>query len=104
MRYLVELGTRPSDVPADLEAHTDTLQTELEKLGNIIDPDLLVNLRNGEIIAAMEVEADDMMEAASIASCALRAAFHAIGLRTPGWERLLDGFSTKTEPAELLDV
>lgn len=104
MRYLVELGTRPSEVPADLVSHVDMLQEELDELDHIIDPDLLVNLRNGEVVAAMEIEAGDMMEAASIATCALRTALHALGESTPGWERVFDEFSTKTKPADLVEA
>jgi hypothetical protein len=104
MAFLIELGATPTAVPDDLDARSDALQEELDKLGHIVDPELLVNLRTGEIIAEMIVEADDMMEATSIAVCALRTAFHAIGENTPGWERLLDEVRTKVEATDLVDA
>jgi hypothetical protein len=104
MTYYIELGASPTDLPADLDARTDQLQEELEKLDCIIDPDLLVNLKTGEVIAAMEVEARDLLEATAIASSALRAAFHTIGDATPGWENLLDEFGTRAKPSGLVDA
>lgn len=102
MKFWIELGASPTLVPPDFDALTDLLQEELEKLDSIVDPDLLVNLQTGQVLASMEVEAPDMMQANIFAVSSLRAALHALGERTPGWERMLGSFNASVESAELV--
>lgn len=52
----------------------------------IMDTDLGAALTEGRVTVSMAIEADDPAVAATKALCAVRAALHAIGDATPGWE------------------
>jgi hypothetical protein len=52
----------------------------------ITDTDLGAALTEGRATVSMAVEADDPADAATKALCTVRAALHAIGDSTPGWE------------------
>jgi hypothetical protein len=52
----------------------------------IAEPDLAASLKSGNVDVQMTVEAADPAEAATKALCAVRAAIHAMGDSTPGWE------------------
>jgi hypothetical protein len=76
-----------------LEALPERLDPLMEALlaieqadSNIEDPDLAADLTTGEVDVQMAVEAGDPAEAMVKALATLRAAIHAIGDATPGWE------------------
>ncbi|MFZ0186294.1 MAG: hypothetical protein WAL72_05025 [Streptosporangiaceae bacterium] len=52
----------------------------------ITDTDLGAALTEGRVTVSMAIDADDPAVAATKALCAVRAALHAIGNATPGWE------------------
>jgi hypothetical protein len=53
---------------------------------SVEDPDVAANLATGRVDVQMTITAEDPAEAATKALCTLRAAIHAIGDATPGWE------------------
>jgi hypothetical protein len=52
----------------------------------ITDPDLAADVSNGRVDVQMIIEAEDPASAMVKALATLRAAIHAIGDATPGWE------------------
>lgn len=88
MRYLTvqQVGTELDDFENRLTILMDAL-LDLEKADTAIaDPDVAANLARGRADVQMVVEATDPAEAAVKALATLRAAIHAIGEATPGWE------------------
>jgi len=75
---------------SDFDARLGDLMNALIDLedqdSSIEDPDLAAHLAEGRVDVQMTVEAEDPAEAMVKALCALRAAIHAIGDATPGWE------------------
>lgn len=76
--------------PASCEPRLDPLMEALLDLEEadeaITDPDLAADLSTGRVDVQMIVEADDPAAAMVKALATLRAAIHAIGDATPGWE------------------
>jgi hypothetical protein len=72
------------------EARFDALADALYDLDAsdpaISDTDLGTSLADGHATVSMTVEAEDQGAAAAMVVCATRAAIHAIGDATPGWE------------------
>jgi hypothetical protein len=72
------------------ESRFDALADALYSLDatdpEITDTDLGAALMEGRATVTMAVEADDPAAAGTKALCAVRAALHAIGDATPGWE------------------
>jgi hypothetical protein len=50
------------------------------------DPDIAADVSNGHVDVQMIIDADDPAQAMVKALATLRAAIHAIGDATPGWE------------------
>jgi len=78
---------------ADPSGCADRLDLLMEALlgletadSNIADPDLAADLTTGRVDVQMIVEAADPAVAMVKALATLRAAIHAIGDATPGWE------------------
>jgi hypothetical protein len=65
-----------------MEALLDLEEADLA----IQDPDLAADISTGHVDVQMVVEADDPAAAMVKALATLRAAIHAIGGATPGWE------------------
>ncbi|MBX6390760.1 MAG: hypothetical protein IRZ08_17520 [Frankia sp.] len=89
MKYqtLIELRV---DAPVEaLDALTDRLADALYDLHDVTDPDLGAALALGRLDVSMVVEADTLEAATAKAVTATRAAIHAIGGSTPGWEDLI---------------
>lgn len=76
--------------PASCEPRLDPLMEALLALEEadeaIADPDLAADLGTGHVDVQMVVDADDPAVAMVKALATLRAAIHAIGDATPGWE------------------
>lgn len=76
----------------DFEAVIDSLYRELldteerDEGAGIVDPDMSANLTQQTVDVEMIVVKDDPMSAHLCAATALRAAAHAVGIGTPGWE------------------
>ena len=72
------------------EARFDALADALYDLdagdSAVENADLGASLADGRATVSMTVDADDPAEAGTRALCAVRAAVHAIGDATPGWE------------------
>jgi hypothetical protein len=86
----------------DLDAQADRLADALYDLHDIIDPDLGGSLAEGRLDVTMVVEADDLADATAKSLCAVRAAIHAVGGATPGWERYIREVSAQART--LLDA
>ncbi len=71
----------------DFDERTDRLYEALLEMDVVEDPDLAMSMSAGCVEVSMVVEADDYPSAAQKAVCDLRAAIHAIGDATPGWEK-----------------
>lgn len=76
--------------PGALEPRLDPLVNALLDLEEaddaVADPDLAADLSTGRVDVQMTVEADDPAAAMVKALASVRAAIHAIGDSTPGWE------------------
>ena len=92
MKYLTiqeiqAIGTFGDDA---FDERTDKLMNALldqeDADPTIQDPDLAGSLTERRVDVQMTVEADDPAAAMTKALCVLRAAIHAIGDFTPGWE------------------
>ncbi len=86
----------------DLDAQADRLADALYDLHDVIDPDLGGSLAEGRLDITMVVEADDLADATAKSLCAVRAAIHAVGGSTPGWERYIREVSAQART--LLDA
>lgn len=107
MRYLT-IQQVTCDDPGALEGRTDPLMEELLSIeaadGDIEDPDLAADLSTGQVDVQMVVEAPTPPEAMMKAFTTLRAAIHAIGDGTAGWDRaILDATSMHVAPAHAAD-
>lgn len=76
----------PGACDTRLEPLMDALLDLEEADSAIDDPDLAANLESGCVDVQMVVDADDPAAAMVKALSTLRAAIHAIGDATPGWE------------------
>jgi hypothetical protein len=89
MKYLTVQEVSCDDAAA-FEARVDRLMEALLGIeaagGAIIDPDVAADLSKCRLDVQMLVEAADPAEAMVKALATLRAAIHAIGDATPGWE------------------
>jgi len=86
-------------VPDDLEQVLDRVMAELERLGNVEDPDLTASLAKGEASIMLTVEGADALDAAGTGLAAIRTAFHASGVATPKWPTF-----TSSELVDLVDA
>src|SRR5215470_1133868 len=73
----------------DLDSLTDRLADVLYELRDVTDPDLGGSLLDGRLDVTMVVDADDLADATAKSLCAVRAAIHAVGGATPGWEHYI---------------
>jgi hypothetical protein len=79
--------TYPGDLTGDrLDALMDALMDVEATDPAISDPDLAASLDENSVDVQMTVEGADQAEAAAKSLSALRAAIHALGEATPGWE------------------
>jgi hypothetical protein len=89
VRYLIWQQITYCD-PDTFEEHLDGLMEallDLERCDEDVDsPDVAASLTSGDADVQMTVEAPSPAEAAVKAQATLRAAVHAIGDATPGWE------------------
>ena len=69
-----------------LEPLMDALLDLEEADAAVEDPDIAADVSNGHIDVQMIIDADDPAQAMVKALATLRAAIHAIGDATPGWE------------------
>ncbi len=92
--------------PAELETAMDSLMDALTALAEadngLSDPDLAATIVGRLVDVTMTVDADDTITALNRASAALRAAIHAIGGFTPGWQT--STAVVHAEPAEDPDL
>ena len=88
MKFYTEMELR-ADGPIN-DARFDALADALYELDAadpaVTDTDLTASLAARRVTASMVVDAGDPAEAATKALCTMRAAIHAIGDGTPGWE------------------
>jgi hypothetical protein len=88
VKFYTELELR-ADGPMD-DARFDALADALYELDaadpTVTDTDLAASLSDRRVTASMVIDAGDPAEAATKAMCTVRAAIHAIGDGTPGWE------------------
>jgi hypothetical protein len=80
----------------DLDGHTDQLIDALYDLHDVIDPDLGGSLATGRVDITMVVEAESLEDATRKSLTAVRAAIHAAGGSTPGWERTIREIGAQT--------
>lgn len=76
----------PGTCESRLEPLMDALLDLEEADETIMDPDLAANVSTGRVDVQMTVDAEDPAAAIGKALATLRAAIHAIGDATPGWE------------------
>ena len=69
-----------------LEPLMDALLDLEEADAAVEDPDIAADVSNGHVDVQMIIDADDPAQAMVKALATLRAAIHAIGDATPGWE------------------
>ena len=69
-----------------LEPLMDALLDLEEADAAVEDPDIAADFSNGHVDVQMIIDADDPAQAMVKALATLRAAIHAIGDATPGWE------------------
>lgn len=88
MRFHVELGISAGGAvdEARFDALADALYELDAKDPAVSDADLGASLTDSKATVSMTVDAADQAEAATKALCTTRAAIHAIGDATPGWE------------------
>jgi hypothetical protein len=88
MKFHVELGLTADGAIDD--SRFDALADALYELDaadpDLSDTDLGASLAKGWATVSMTVDAADQAEAGTKALCAARAAIHAMGDGTPGWE------------------
>jgi hypothetical protein len=88
VKFYTEMELR-ADGPMD-DARFDALADALYELDAadpaLTDTDLTASLTDRRVTASMVIDAGDPAEAATKAMCTVRAAIHAIGDGTPGWE------------------
>lgn len=73
---------------AAFEKHMDELADHLGELDDVIDPFVSSNLDTGMVEVWMTIEAETELEALECAIARLRAAIHAAGGNTAGWENI----------------
>lgn len=76
----------PGTCESRLEPMMDALLELEESDEAIMDPDLAADVHTGRVDFQMTVDAEDPAAAIGKAVATLRAAIHAIGDATPGWE------------------
>lgn len=75
----------------DFDDRNDRLLEALDDLNGIQDADLILDTAKRTVDVTFTIEADDDIDAALTKSlCDLRAAIHAIGDNTQGWEKLIE--------------
>jgi len=79
--------------PIGLEDRLDLVMEQLLAIeavdDTIEDPDITASLVSGEVTVTMFLDAEDLASAAPKLVATTRAAIHAVGDRTPGWEAYL---------------
>lgn len=90
--------------PADFNAHLEEVMTELSKLekAGVNDIDVGANLATRRVDVSMWVEAADQAEAVWRSLATLRAALHAVGAATHGWDTA--GAEVEVRPDELVEA
>lgn len=88
MKFYTEMEVRADgEIP---DEHFDALADALYDLDAgdpaVADTDITACLADSRVTVSMVVDAEDPADAATKALCAVRAAIHAIGDATPGWE------------------
>ncbi|MBW8807084.1 MAG: hypothetical protein JF587_25015 [Catenulisporales bacterium] len=73
----------------DFDEQTDRVLEELLDMAGVYDPDIAVGLATGKVDVQLIVDAEDQLDAQAKSACALRAAVHATGGCTPGWEAFI---------------
>jgi hypothetical protein len=89
MKYLTVQEVQyvgPATCEPRLELLMDALLDLEEADATVTDPDLAADIATGRVDVQMIVDADDPAAAMVKALATLRAAIHAIGDATPGWE------------------
>jgi hypothetical protein len=89
VKYHVLIELKVDAPVAVLDPLSDQLAEALYDLHDVIDPDLGATLTTGRLDVSMLVEADTLEAALTKAATATRAAVHAVGVATPGWEDLI---------------
>lgn len=74
--------------PADFAAHVGELWSNLKALDHISSARL--DHREGEIMVELQVRADDLLQACTRGTAAVRTAIHSAGGGTPGWEKEME--------------
>ncbi|GGN94172.1 helix-turn-helix domain-containing protein [Nocardia rhizosphaerihabitans] len=103
-RHLMDRGDSPEKVwsvcfraaisadgikdPADFAAHISELWSNLQTLDHISSARL--DHREGQIMVELQVRADDLLQACTRGTAAVRTAIHSAGGGTPGWEKEME--------------
>ncbi|MFD3509318.1 helix-turn-helix domain-containing protein [Nocardia sp. NPDC058666] len=74
--------------PADFAAHISELWSNLQTLDHISSARL--DHRDGQIMVETHVRADDLLQACTRGTAAVRTAIHSAGGGTPGWEKEME--------------
>lgn len=87
VRYLTVVELAVTGATDDLPAHVMEIADALHDLHDIVDPDLDGSFTQGTLDVSMIIEANDLTDAVKRSLAAVRAAIHAAGGATPGWEQ-----------------
>jgi len=70
---------------------------ELCERTDITDPEMSAALADGDVTYAVRLDGRSREEAVRTATSAIRAALHAQGAHTPGWEKCVDEWIERSE-------
>jgi len=105
-RYHLELSFIVSNYGSTeaLEAHLDCVADYLVELQGVVDPDLGANLADAIVTFTMSVDAETSPEALRFALAGIRAAIHAAGGCTAGWEGQFQDGPLVVTPSDLISA
>lgn len=73
---------------ADFAAHIDEMRSNLHTLDHISSAQL--DHRDGQVMVELQVSAEDLLQACTRGTAAVRTAIHSAGGGTPGWEKEME--------------
>lgn len=86
--WLVKIELTVTSGPSDdLSEFLDETYVQLCEIARDCDPNMLAVVANHEVMFSMVIDDEDRLVAFKNATSTLRAALHAAGGHTPGWEQ-----------------
>lgn len=104
--YLGEFRFRVSGCESeeDFDLHIDQVLEHLYDDDRVREPDYTASLAERTVEFSLSVSSDDEVDAFTLLHSALRAAIHAAGGGTPGWEDHFRVVQSSVRPDELVDA